>query len=194
MADFAALSTQAKEVARQEYRESTAQDNDWYDFVFEDAVRMAALLGIEIDTHSIFFSGFSSQGDGASFKGSYSYAQDMLKDILREAPQDTALHRLAERLVVLQVSVYLEHGQRLSATISVSGRSYHSRTMTVDETFDDEDLDPTPEQAKELTDILRDYADWIYGQLRQEDDYLNSDEAIDEQLADQNFDECGAII
>jgi hypothetical protein len=46
----------------------------------------------------------------------------------------------------------------------------------------------------EVTLLMRDFADWIYERLEQEHDYLLSDETVDEQLADANFDEDGTII
>mgnify|MGYP000137187007 CR=1 FL=1 len=84
---YAELSPQAKEYALEKAR---YQDHgyDWWDSTYEDAVTVGALLGIRIDTHTvrtsrgreyqetcIWFSGFSSQGDGACFEGSYRYAK-----------------------------------------------------------------------------------------------------------------------
>ena len=82
------LSEKAKEAAL----DAWAQENEFFnDFVYEDAVRVAELLGIEIDSKpvklmngstrydpAIFFSGFWSQGDGACFEGSYRYRKILL--------------------------------------------------------------------------------------------------------------------
>ena len=65
---FNELSDTAKESARDWYRSDPFPD--WHEFVIDGAKEVGALLGIEID--NIWFSGFSSQGDGACFTGSYS--------------------------------------------------------------------------------------------------------------------------
>ena len=46
-------------------------DYEWWDCIYDDAKTIAALMGIEIK--DIYFSGFSSQGDGACFTGNYAY-------------------------------------------------------------------------------------------------------------------------
>jgi hypothetical protein len=73
------LSEQAREKARAWYREASACD-DWHECVFEDFEAICAILGVRLATRSvrlfgggtrqkpcIWFSGFSSQGDGASY-------------------------------------------------------------------------------------------------------------------------------
>lgn len=53
--NFTELNDEAKEVARNWYRENTL-DYDWRDSVYEDARQCAEILGIDIDR--IYFSGF----------------------------------------------------------------------------------------------------------------------------------------
>ena len=75
------LSERAKEQARAWYREASACD-DWHECVFDDFEAICAILGVRLKTRSvrlfgggtrqkpcIWFSGFASQGDGASFRG-----------------------------------------------------------------------------------------------------------------------------
>ena len=75
----------AKESARAWYRE-TCLDHEWYDAVFEDFETICRILGVTLRTSPIglmgggtrdrahvFFRGFWSQGDGASFEGHYSH-------------------------------------------------------------------------------------------------------------------------
>ena len=76
---FPELSDTAKEKARSCYRELGPHD-DWWDAVYEDFERVCEILGIRLKTTpvrlmgggtrqkpSIWFSGFWSQGDGASY-------------------------------------------------------------------------------------------------------------------------------
>ena len=76
------LDDRAKERAREWYSRHVFEDSCDWEFVYEDAVRVAEILGIEISTSpvrlmsgksrqktDIYFSGFWSQGDGAAFEG-----------------------------------------------------------------------------------------------------------------------------
>ncbi|MFA7254446.1 MAG: hypothetical protein WC107_07930 [Patescibacteria group bacterium] len=96
---FDELSESAKQKAIEDYR----QDGfyyEWWDAVYEDARQIGEILGIEID--NIYFSGFSSQGDGACFEGKYAYAKGSANGIKGHAPQDEELHRIAKELQILQ--------------------------------------------------------------------------------------------
>ena len=108
------LSDNAKEKARAWYREG-GFDYDWYDAVYEDFQQIAEILGIDFKTRTvrlmgggsrqeprIFFSGFWSQGDGASFEGSYSYRKNASAEIRSHAPQDMTLHGIADAFQAVQ--------------------------------------------------------------------------------------------
>lgn len=198
---FDQLSDEAKEKARENERRHMLDYDwwDWWDCVYEDAVRIGSLMGIEIDERtrpgrkepelSIYFSGFGSQGDGASFEGTYTPKPDAIKAIQNET-NDEELLRIATELTVLQVVAKLSgHGLR-GARIKTQGRYAHSGGMYV-EVHDDlgEYVCEEP-----LTDLMRAFADWIYRSLECESEYLTSDECIDERLRDETFDEDGDII
>lgn len=198
---FHELSDKAKARARDHYREQGLHDQ-WWDFVYEDAVRVAGILGISITEKSgpslaIYFSGFSSQGDGACFQGGYTPkpGTETTEGIRSECPQDEELHRIADALALLQVSARVQHGQRIEANITTSGSYCHSGTMNVDATYTEGDS-PDPEIAEELQQLMRDFADWIYARLEDEYDYLNSNEYIDEALldGDNEFEESGELV
>ena len=91
----------ARERARAWYRE-TCLDYEWYDFVYEDFQVICPLLGIVLRTSPVrlngggtrerphlWFRGFASQGDGASFEGSYAHAKGEARAIRAHAPKDT---------------------------------------------------------------------------------------------------------
>ncbi len=206
---FAELSERAKERARERWRDG-GQHDEWWEYTYENAAQVAQCLGISISTHSvklhsgktrqdpdIFFSGFSSQGDGASWLGRYTYKADAVAAIQAYAPQDEELLRIAQALTVLQMITRLECGRHLEARVTSNDSRYcHSNTMDVEVTYIDEEdgVSPPDDQDRELTQLLRDFADWIYKQLEAEDECLNSDECIDSQLAEHEFDEDGTII
>ncbi len=93
------LSEDAQEKARDWFRESNL-DYNWWDSIEEDAIEIAKLMGITLD--NMYFSGFSSQGDGACFEGSYSYAKGGYKAVKDYAPMDTVLHSIASNLQEIQ--------------------------------------------------------------------------------------------
>jgi hypothetical protein len=212
---FSELSEKAKEKARDWYRETLHDESDWWDQIYEDASTIAGLMGVSIsnkhvrgtpihNSPSIYFSGFCSQGDGASFEGRYTYKPDAIEAITEYAPRDTELLRIATELTLLQTTARLTTGRRLEARIkahgSDGGNYSHSGTMNIEVTYQHEEdgVSPPDDQDKTLTALMRDFADWIYEQLEAEDTWRYSDECIDEYLkessANHEFDEFGSVI
>lgn len=192
---FEELSSKAKEKAREWYREGLDFDPE-----FEPYTTAAKLLGIgfsqrAIPTHSggaryesdIKYSGFYSQGDGASFTGAYEYAKGSLTAITKEFPTETTLHRIARDLVDLQ----RKHGYRLTANITQEGRYVHARTMGCEITAPAWLVDGSAEAynaAQEpLLRLFRDFADWIYKGLEEEYEYQRSDEAVDDNMIANDY-------
>jgi hypothetical protein len=85
----------------------------------------------------------------------------------------------------------------LAASISQSGRYQHSHTMSV-EVEDNRDRwrDVSSDDADDITDLMRDFADWIYKRLESEYEWRMSDECIDEniQANDCEFTESGELV
>jgi hypothetical protein len=187
---FDELGDSAKEKARDWYRGCIESDEiaDYYDWQ-----SIAEILGIEFATRSvslmngktrqepaIYWSGFSSQGDGASFYGSYSYAKGAAKRIREYAPSDTELHAIADSLQSIQRPYFY----RLCANITAGSRSNfysHSGTMDMSVYVDSDSYRAVPEED-ELRDTLRSFADWIYSRLESQWEYINSDSAVDELI------------
>lgn len=195
---FTELCDEAKERARAWWRERALEYN-WWDAVYEDAARIADMLGIDLRQKpvklvngktrfdpAIYFSGFYSQGDGACFEGSYAYKRGCVKAIKKYAPQDKELHRIADNLCEIQK----RNNYKITATIDHSGRYSHSGTMSIyiDSFVNDVD-------AADIKQSLRDFADWIYDALRREYEYQLSDECVDESIIvnEYEFDSEGSI-
>ena len=138
------LSDDAKEAARSWYRQIGLHD-EWYDFVYDDFERICGILGIALrtspvklgggdtrDKSHIYFRGFGSQGDGASFEGSCCHAKGAARAIRAHAPQDTELHRIADVLRDAQRRNFFQlHGairQRGGATRSGAASGSSART------------------------------------------------------------------
>lgn len=186
---FDELSDEAKEKARDWYREG-----DEFRPLFEPFETAAKLLGITLGTTQIplmngktrqetdiRYSGFSSQGDGASFVGSYEYAKGCSKAVRQEFGTDNTLLAIADGLTALQ----RKHGYKLVATIT-AGSSHYVHKYTMDVSFDNLDHEQEDIYA-EMLSLMRDFAQWIYDGLRDEYDYQTSDEAVDENITANEY-------
>lgn len=196
------LSDAAKEAARAWYRESCL-DHEWYDFVYEDFQTICAILGVTLRTSPVrlygggmrdkphlFFRGFGSQGDGASFEGAYSHARGSTRAIRAHTPKDAELHRIAGALQAVQRRNF----HQLHATIRQSGRYYHEYSMAIEVERDSPTWQPPTDGAEDaVIEAMRDLARWLYRRLEAEYEHLSSDEAIDEALSANRltFTACG---
>ena len=159
------------------------KDNDGY-FEYEDSVEH-----IKTDFKTIlelfgyynincYYSGFSSQGDGASFTASYYHEPRLLQKIKSYAPQDEELHRLAKELTNTQRKVRYD----LGAKLTTSGANYsHEMTMRVEthsnNSLVDEDI--IAEKCEdEILEHSRDLARWYYKKLNEAYDYSMLDETV----------------
>ena len=204
---FDELTDEAKERAREWFRAGNLEGYDWWEFVFEDAANIAELFGLDIrqrrvtlqngDTRfaeSIYFRGFSSQGDGACFDGTYAYKAGARKAVRSYAPLDTELHAIVNALQAAQRPVFYQ----AQARIKQDGRYSHEYSMGVDVDTDG-DANVSDENhntaADAITEALRDFARWIYKRLEEEYEFLNSDEQVDESIRtnEYEFTEDGSI-
>ena len=139
----------------------------WYESVYDDFCRIADIIGFDVSPRDIQFTGFWSQGDGASFTGSYSYAKQSAKRIREYAPKDTELHAIADMLAELQRRNFYQ----LTGRVYRSGYYYsHSNTIRA-ECERDSYSAPTSDSDDILTDSARRLSDWLYGTLESEYEY-----------------------
>ena len=185
------LSDDSKEQARAWYR-GIAFDDDWHEPVYEDFERICEILGLRLKTSTvrlfgggtrqkprIWFSGFSSQGDGACFEAFYSYKNDALNNIRAHAPQDTELHQIAAALLAIQRRNFFQ----LHAETVHRGHHYHELCMAVSVERDSPTYRDMTANAEDIvTEALRDLARWLYRQLEREYEYQTSNEAVDEAI------------
>ena len=199
------LSDEAKGKARDWYR--SRQDCHDLDCVIEDAATIADILGIDLRTRPvklmngstrydpcIWYSVSDSQGDGASFEGTYRYKKGAVKAI-KDYCNDVELIRIAEGLQDVQRRYFY----RLTASMGQgTGSNFysHSGTMSVSVDYAEDSSRSILEAEEEVTQLMRGFADWIYGRLREEVDYQSSDEYVEEAIIcnEYEFDEEGRIV
>ena len=183
--------------------------HDWWDSTYDNFNHICEILGIDLDKDEPSFSGFWSQGDGASWTGAYraqrvlhgyeTYGQvsptyDLAPQKIREhAPKDEELHRIADELCLL-ARIY---GPTYAMVRRHNNHYVHSSTMYVSEWeyWDGEiDIDEVDEAITDhieetLQDLFRDLAGWLYTTLEKEHEYLTSDEAVIESLEANEIEE-----
>ena len=177
------------------HRHINVNYHDWWDSVYEDFYEICKILGVELDKREPCFSGFWSQGDGASWAGDYfamrSYgpkprcSYETAPAAMREHFGDEELHHIADELCLL-ARIY----GPVYARVGRSSYHYgHEMTMQIDnwEFYDDEKNEDIPDEIAEhientLLELFRDLARWLYKSLEREHDYLTSDEAVIEAL------------
>lgn len=189
------LSPAAQAKARDWYRRASEGDNYFAEAVIEDAVRMAEIIGIEIHDHpvrlmnnttrrdpSIWWSLGYTQSDGVWIEATIHPAPYGNVKIREEAPEDTALHQIADRLQAVQG----EYGDHLHITVKDSDRGPMDLDVEL-ERADETGLEVTAETYKELREIVRAFSRWIYDGLRREYEYQNSDDAIAENIRANDY-------
>ena len=169
------LSDEAKAKARDWYRKN--DDNEYSEFVIDDAKEVAALMGWEID--KIYWSGFSYQGDGACFEGIMRYNKGCAK-LVKAYTNDAELNRIAKAWQSLQRRNFYA----LEASVKHRGHYYHEMCTVFDceDTRSNYGWMQNPEAEDDIKEIARDFMRWIYKRLEAEYEYSVSDEVVAENI------------
>jgi len=154
-------------------------DYNWYEGTDDDFKAILETIGFyEPETR---FSGFSSQGDGASFKGYYSYETGSVQAIEAYAPKDEELQRITKEFKAIQAKACYD----IEFVLTYSHSNYvHENTMHIEARSRRGNIkEETAEQYEdELLQLCKDLAGWYYKKLEADYDYLNSDECIMEHI------------
>lgn len=218
--EFKELSAEAREKALAAHVEH-GMDYDWWNDVYYDAITDGRESGFELD--DIRFSGFSSQGDGASWTGRVRVLEYLNWKIPQMQPDDTALPSYITMRELVD-------NEMLFSRIEITrggGMYVHENTMLCETdssdygSTDPEDWDTTTLHkgvlaGARVADLLeaydfgtvinsiiqdslqdaRAYAKEIYRQLEKEHDWLTSPEGFAEtaEANDWRFDESGDFL
>ena len=174
---FSELNDKAKEKVLERYRHMNVQD-DWYEWTKENWVEKLKENGF-FET-KIEFSGFHSQGDGASFTGEIDISK-----MLETFPEFKSLEMDKINLGIRDLN----------------SRYVHEHTKRVCGEYDEWET-PTEanilfESFKETIEQFRhDLCQDIYSDLQKEYEYLTSDESVIEGLSQCDFEfyEDGSVI
>lgn len=200
---YAELSDSAKEKARDWFRTISNDDYFFSECVIEGAATIAELFGLDIRQTrkncmdgsyryepTVYWSGFWSQGDGAAFDGNYKYKKGALKAVKEYAPQDAELRRIVKGLCDIQKKNFY----RLTAKCTASG--WNDNCQSVETYYSGDDYRNIGRDREDVSDYLKDFANWIYRQLEKEYEYQNSDEQVTESIIanEYEFTEQGEIV
>ena len=210
---FSELTGKAKDRAREWYARS-CMDHEWWDCVYADAKEQGTERGFDIE--DINFSGFWSQGDGASWEGTV----DTLKFIDYHIKEDHLLYTRCVTLKELHNAGWIDsclrigrHGSRyshsntmritdcgLACSVPDDDDIIHGGVLqgaSVQALFDAIDIDDLLYDIEQLMiDEARKYADKIYDDLEKEYEGMMTDEYIAD-FCDANkylFDEDGDFL
>jgi len=178
---FNELSKERQEKEIQKCRENDSYlDYEWWEFVDEDFKTTLELIGFyRINTQ---FTGFWSQGDGASFTAKYSNEKRIAPKIKAYAPKDDELYRIAKGIQDIQQKCKYV----FECNIYSAGHYSHSHTMQLD--FDSYEDEKILKFEDKFLAYARDLANWYYARLEEEYNFLNSHEAIAEHLISNEID------
>lgn len=168
---FDELSKEVQSDVLDKFRHHNVEFDEWYDYIFEDFIDEQAKNGFIIEKKEVFFSGFGSQGDGASFKASVDLEKWLFgRNILKK---------------------YRQLIQKANFIITANNNHYcHAETMDID--FNALDLTPKNELlANKLADLIlddaKDQANKLYKKLEDNFFYLTSDDAIKETIEANDY-------
>ena len=181
----------------EKYRDFNVEHVEWWDCTYD--VFREDMKTKHIEVKDMNFSGFWSQGDGASFTGhvvdnkAFLQAHDISED---DYP---AIHRLLAYDGGFSIDINRSmsryvHENTVSAEIVAADGFVH--ILPSDDFRDhiisqwDEELNREYDRLQEeVTGIIRDYCRQLYKSLEDEYDYLTSDEAVWEAIVANELDE-----
>lgn len=187
----------------EKYRYSNVEYIDWWDYIWAQfQEELKEKYHIEADDKGFRFSGFCSQGDGASFEYRvHSEDSDKFLRVSGLADHYPAMLRLAEDdACLLSIKSYRSSGNyshecMVSADIVAEcwADQYDAERQPLEydiAVINDERVQhELGDFEKAVTDFMRDLMRDLYRQLEQEYDYLTSDEAVTDYIRDCGLDE-----
>lgn len=157
----------------------------WADSTIEYFCDALYMLGIDIDKDKdVRYSGFWSQGDGASFKGFVNFSNCNIGQFEQCFPTDEAMSELAQRWEAVAAQL-----QEVELRLDFNYLRYcHENTMTTEEWYAEDEHWPMIEVLEdEVMDILRGFAGQLYKQLEAEYVYALADQTASryDELAEE---------
>lgn len=184
---FNELSEDAQKKAIESFRTFNVDDINWYEFVYEAFIERMKEKGFNLSDDNISFTGFWSQGDGASFVCDDIDIEKLSKFIDKENNTDLGKYiRFLDNysITVYRTDTHYCHYNTVSVHYDCSDMSGYNLVTEKFDTFYDRVLELVKDECKKL-----------YEFLENEYNYKTSDEAIKESIEanEYEFDEDGTL-
>lgn len=197
---FNELSETAKKKAVAKFYDVNV-DDDWWDSVYEYFSMLCLSVGIEVDQEKTYFSGFSSQGDGAAFtadidlfkliegikeKKYLEHAPNIHEEIISFAPSQCPVDRRVLDLIkrnIIDINVDAEPQSRSNRT-KLNFDSGYTHNECVNYKWIDAELEKLEEW---IQDALDEFTNALYRLLNNDYDYLTSEEAIIDTILSNEY-------
>ena len=199
---FDELSDQAKDKARDWYRENLYCD-DWWEGVYETVAQAGKYLGIDVNQNpvklmngktrldpSIWFTRFYHQGSGSAYNATWRASDVKGADLKADFATDTELHRLADEFTRLatanpEMTARVKSDRDTSINIDVElGETADERINELEykspKWHSQNAIDR--ELSEALEEALNDFNHWIYKSLEKEYEWLDADKQVDESI------------
>jgi len=181
---FNELSGQAKRKTLDNFSGINTEDLAWYETTQEQFIESCKEQGFNID--EIYFSGFCSQGDGASFTGDIDYKRYL--EYLGDNVGKGKFKLLTDNALIIDANFEL---------IKTSHRYSHENTVEIDLSLgvntDNENLSDDIDilMVDGLCDLMEQdrlmLCNELYNSLESEYDYLTGSEAVEATLLANNY-------
>lgn len=179
------LSPKAQENARDWWRNASASDNSHFEGTKDYFLEILQALGFS-DIQKVHFSGFSSQGDGASFEARFKpISEKEIKAFCEAYGGAIELQNIAGCINALRQRIEAaQTPNKTSFTFTQRGHYVHSNTMSCDMNDEPDGMGEAEFIACEklALGIGRALADWYYSKLEEANDYYYSDENVAENI------------
>ena len=189
---FEELDDKAKEKVFESYRTDEFYPGDWWhEAAVEDFVEDRTKEGWDLETKDVHFSGFWSQGDGASFDGEVT-CETWIKFHKLEAKFPTIMkvlhntHPLTAKIYTNHFGTYYCHSNTRYLEIEEDGQLDEHIYGWDDEAKEQAIMEKWNEEVMRLEEILEDnreeLSQQLYSKLEKQYNYYMTDEAIKEDL------------
>lgn len=170
----------------EKHRTINVDHYDWYESVYESFIERMERQGITAD--EIHFSGFWSQGDGASFNGCINPLRFLRKHFPKDYPMLRKVVALGGRVhLAWKHSGHYYHEYSNTFDLDVEGFEYLMEQPTdfheqVVNSLNDKLQEELNTFEDDAVPLIRGYMKQLYRELEKEYYYLTSDEAVSESI------------
>lgn len=195
--EFSELSNETKEKVLDRMRFYQVEDGDWWDSIYDHFATLCKTIGVDVDLEKTYFSGFSSQGDGAGMTAEVDLSEFIAgineKKYLDHAPhiEKEADYHPAPCTIDKRVLALIDRGLiDVQIEVTAQGRSYYTRTEVYIDGSDGPSVCPAYPNIAEQLDALRTWIEeqmneltaLLYRLLNNDYEYLTSDKALIEMI------------